>query len=118
MKTIQVVDDDVDRNLVPHDCCPGWGNMEVAAGRWSEIFEGDGGREAHNGGDVMLGSSTLTLTPLVDDSPSVRRSQPIFISSNRWGFSVGCLWRAVSQQEVGESPDAWLDFTRWRHYEE
>ncbi|XP_041829439.1 growth factor receptor-bound protein 7 [Melanotaenia boesemani] len=40
--------------------------MEVA-GNWTE----------------MLGSSTLTLAPLVADSPSVRRSQPILIPSNR-----------------------------------
>lgn len=57
--------------------------MEVAAGPWPEVFEGDDGTEARDGGDVLLGSSTLTLAPLVADSPSVRRSKPIFISSNR-----------------------------------
>lgn len=74
---------------------PSRGNMEVAAGPWSEIFEGDGGTEANSGGDVMLGSSTLTLTPLVAESPSVRRSQPIFISSNRWAvfLSPDCVAR-------------------------
>lgn len=68
---------------MPCDCPAGCGNMEVAAGPWPEVFEGDDGTEARDGGDVLLGSSTLTLAPLVADSPSVRRSQPIFISSNR-----------------------------------
>ncbi|XP_030255226.1 growth factor receptor-bound protein 7 isoform X1 [Sparus aurata] len=51
--------------------------MEVAAGPWTEVFEGS----ERNG--ESLGSSTLTLAPLVADSPSIRRSQPIFINSNR-----------------------------------
>lgn len=80
---------------MPCGCRACRGNMEVAAGPWSEIFEGDGGTEANSGGDVMLGSSTLTLTPLVAESPSVRRSQPIFISSNRWAvfLSPDCVAR-------------------------
>ncbi|KAG7219801.1 hypothetical protein INR49_005822 [Caranx melampygus] len=39
---------------------------------------------AAGGGEPLLGSSTLTLAPLVaDSSPVVRRSQPIVINSNR-----------------------------------
>ncbi|XP_032431289.1 growth factor receptor-bound protein 7 isoform X1 [Xiphophorus hellerii] len=33
--------------------------------------------------DVSLGCSTLTLSPLVPESPPLRRSQPILISTNR-----------------------------------
>ncbi|KAM4715572.1 growth factor receptor-bound protein 7 isoform 2-T2 [Anableps anableps] len=33
--------------------------------------------------EVSLGCSTLTLTPLVPESPPVRRSQPILITTNR-----------------------------------
>uniref|UniRef100_A0A8D3AFU3 Growth factor receptor bound protein 7 n=2 Tax=Scophthalmus maximus TaxID=52904 RepID=A0A8D3AFU3_SCOMX len=50
--------------------------MEVA-GPWTEVF---GGSERT---DVSDGAEALTLAPLVDDSPSVRRSQPILITSNR-----------------------------------
>lgn len=51
--------------------------MEVAAGPWTEVFEGSERTE------TSLGSSTLTLAPLVAEPPSLRRSQPIFINSNR-----------------------------------
>ncbi|XP_060950832.1 growth factor receptor-bound protein 7 [Limanda limanda] len=53
--------------------------MEVA-GPWTEVFERS---EESEGGGTLLQSSTLTLAPLLADSPSVRRSQPILISSNR-----------------------------------
>ncbi|XP_026207899.1 growth factor receptor-bound protein 7 [Anabas testudineus] len=56
--------------------------MEVA-GPWTEVFEGSERTEESGGADSLLGSSTLTLAPLVSDSPSIRRSQPIFITSNR-----------------------------------
>ncbi|XP_022070450.1 growth factor receptor-bound protein 7 [Acanthochromis polyacanthus] len=49
--------------------------MEVA-GPWTEVFEASDRQEASGG-------STLTLAPLVGDSPSIRRSQPILIASNR-----------------------------------
>ncbi|KAM3843228.1 growth factor receptor-bound protein 7 [Diretmus argenteus] len=55
--------------------------MEVA-GRWTEVFEGSE-RQDMSGEEVLLGSSTLTLAPLVADSPSIRRSQPILITANR-----------------------------------
>uniref|UniRef100_A0A7N6BNR8 Growth factor receptor bound protein 7 n=1 Tax=Anabas testudineus TaxID=64144 RepID=A0A7N6BNR8_ANATE len=57
--------------------------MEVA-GPWTEVFEGSERTEESGGADSLLGSSTLTLAPLVSDSPSIRRSQPIFITSNRY----------------------------------
>ncbi|XP_030018871.1 growth factor receptor-bound protein 7 [Sphaeramia orbicularis] len=53
--------------------------MEVA-GHWSEVF---GGSESSEGTENLLGSSTLTLAPLVADSPTIRRSQPILINTNR-----------------------------------
>ncbi|XP_029312136.1 growth factor receptor-bound protein 7 [Cottoperca gobio] len=53
--------------------------MEVA-GPWTEVFEGS---EMSGGSETLLGSSTLTLAPLVADSPSIRRSQPILITLNR-----------------------------------
>lgn len=60
--------------------------MEVA-GPWTEVFEGSERSEASAGrADALLGSSTLTLAPLIADSPSIRRSQPILISSNRYGI--------------------------------
>lgn len=57
--------------------------MEVA-GPWTEVFGGSEGTDEPEGGDALLGSSTLTLAPLVCDSPCVRRSQPIVIASNRY----------------------------------
>lgn len=57
--------------------------MEVAAGPWTEVFEGSERTETSGRAETLLGSSTLTLAPLVADPPSVRRSQPIFISSSR-----------------------------------
>ncbi|XP_076008423.1 growth factor receptor-bound protein 7 isoform X2 [Genypterus blacodes] len=56
--------------------------MEVA-GPWTEVFEGSERNETSGGASDLLGSSTLTLTPLIADSPSVRRSQPILITANR-----------------------------------
>ncbi|CAJ1081443.1 growth factor receptor-bound protein 7 [Xyrichtys novacula] len=58
--------------------------MEVA-GPWTEVFEGSERTEKPGQAETLLGSSTLTLAPLVPaESPSVRRSQPIIIiASNR-----------------------------------
>ncbi|XP_061563725.1 growth factor receptor-bound protein 7 [Cololabis saira] len=56
--------------------------MEVA-GMWTEVFEDSQRQEMSAGEEVLLGSSTLTLAPLVADSPSIRRSRPIRIGSNR-----------------------------------
>ncbi|XP_028286981.1 growth factor receptor-bound protein 7 [Parambassis ranga] len=56
--------------------------MEVA-GPWTEVFEASERTENSVGAETMLGSSTLTLAPLVPESPSIRHSQPILITSNR-----------------------------------
>eukprot|EP00064_Thunnus_orientalis_P014457 superscaffoldBa00002507_g14502 len=57
--------------------------MEVE-GPWTEVFEGsETVNEKSGGAETLLGSSTLTLAPLIADSPSIRRSQPILITSNR-----------------------------------
>ncbi|XP_041670807.1 growth factor receptor-bound protein 7 [Cheilinus undulatus] len=56
--------------------------MEVA-GPWTEVFEASERTEKPGRSDTLLGSSTLTLAPLVTESPSVRRSQPILITPNR-----------------------------------
>lgn len=53
--------------------------MEVA-GPWTEVF---GGSESPEEVESFLRGSTLTLAPLVADSASVRRSQPILITANR-----------------------------------
>ncbi len=60
------------------------GNMMEVAGPWTEVFEGSERTETSGGADTLLGSSTLTLAPLVADSPSIPRSQPILITSNRY----------------------------------
>lgn len=53
--------------------------MEVAAAApWTEVFEASDRKQP------SLGSSTLTLAPLVADSTAVRRSQPILIAPNRY----------------------------------
>ncbi|XP_071755281.1 growth factor receptor-bound protein 7 [Centroberyx gerrardi] len=57
--------------------------MEVA-GPWTEVFGGSDRQEPSGGEEALLGSSSLTLAPLVTDSPSVRRSQPILITANRF----------------------------------
>ena len=57
--------------------------MEVE-GPWTEVFDGSERKEASSGAEALLGGSTLTLAPLVTDSPSIRRSQPILITSNRY----------------------------------
>ncbi|XP_068161516.1 growth factor receptor-bound protein 7 [Antennarius striatus] len=57
-------------------------HMMELDGPWSEEFDSEMG-EKSGGADTMLGSSTLTLAPLVVDSPPIRRSQPIAISINR-----------------------------------
>ncbi|XP_020506174.2 growth factor receptor-bound protein 7 [Labrus bergylta] len=59
------------------------GIMMEVAGPWAEVFEGSEGTESPGRAETLLGSSTLTLAPLVAESPSVRRSQPILITSNR-----------------------------------
>uniref|UniRef100_A0A3P8VIU4 Growth factor receptor bound protein 7 n=2 Tax=Cynoglossus semilaevis TaxID=244447 RepID=A0A3P8VIU4_CYNSE len=56
--------------------------MEVAE-PWTEVFGSSERMENSEGADLLLSSSTLTLSPLVADSPSVHRSQPILITSNR-----------------------------------
>ncbi|KAM3591975.1 uncharacterized protein V6R79_010536 [Siganus canaliculatus] len=60
--------------------------MEVA-GPWTEVFEASDMKDSPDRADPLLGGSSLTLAPLVGDSPSVqrrhRRSQPIFITSSR-----------------------------------
>uniref|UniRef100_A0A8C6WIE9 Growth factor receptor bound protein 7 n=1 Tax=Neogobius melanostomus TaxID=47308 RepID=A0A8C6WIE9_9GOBI len=55
--------------------------MEVA-GPWTEVFEGSD-RNGSPEEESFLTGSTLTLAPLVSESASVRRSQPIFITANR-----------------------------------
>uniref|UniRef100_A0A1A8IXR3 Growth factor receptor-bound protein 7 n=2 Tax=Nothobranchius kuhntae TaxID=321403 RepID=A0A1A8IXR3_NOTKU len=55
--------------------------MEVTE-PWTEVFSGSERTESSGEGETLSGSS-LTLTPLISDSPSVRRSQPILIPSNR-----------------------------------
>lgn len=53
--------------------------MEVAAAApWTDMLELE-----RNQADTLLGGSSLTLAPLMADSVSVRRSQPIFITSSR-----------------------------------
>ncbi|XP_028332126.1 growth factor receptor-bound protein 7 [Gouania willdenowi] len=54
--------------------------MEVASGAWTEVFEASEQSEAE---EALLGGSTLTLAPLVVDTHTVRRSQPILIAPNR-----------------------------------
>ncbi|XP_024141558.1 growth factor receptor-bound protein 7 isoform X2 [Oryzias melastigma] len=56
--------------------------MEVE-GIYTEVFECSERKEGSGGADSLMVSSTLSLAPLVDSSPSVRRSQPILITSNR-----------------------------------
>ncbi|KAF7203745.1 growth factor receptor-bound protein 7 [Nothobranchius furzeri] len=55
--------------------------MEVTE-PWTEVFSGSERTESSGEAETLSGSS-LTLTPLISDSPSVRRSQPILIPSNR-----------------------------------
>uniref|UniRef100_H2SZ58 Growth factor receptor bound protein 7 n=1 Tax=Takifugu rubripes TaxID=31033 RepID=H2SZ58_TAKRU len=55
--------------------------MEVAAAApWTDMLERN---QASGRADTLLGGSSLTLAPLMADSVSVRRSQPIFITSHR-----------------------------------
>ncbi|XP_076616394.1 growth factor receptor-bound protein 7 isoform X2 [Chaetodon auriga] len=53
--------------------------MEVA-GPWMEVFER---KEKSGGAEALLGSSARTASPPPADSPSIRRSQPILITSHR-----------------------------------
>ncbi|XP_031696441.1 growth factor receptor-bound protein 7-like, partial [Anarrhichthys ocellatus] len=55
--------------------------MEVE-GPWKEVFEGSERKETSEEAEVLLGSSR-SVAPLVDWSPSIRRSQPIVINVNR-----------------------------------
>lgn len=55
--------------------------MEVA-GPWTEVFEGSD-RNGSPEDESFLRGSTLTLAPLVSESTSVRRSQPILITASR-----------------------------------
>lgn len=62
--------------------------MEVAAaGAWTDMFELER-NQVSGQAETWLGGSNLTLAPLVADSVSVRRSQPIFITSNRYDGSL------------------------------
>ncbi|MED6276821.1 hypothetical protein CHARACLAT_006831 [Characodon lateralis] len=56
--------------------------MEVAHTS-RKAFEGSLMKNSSPAEEVSLGISTLTLTPLIPESPPVRRSQPISITSNR-----------------------------------
>lgn len=57
--------------------------MEVAAAApWTDVFESERTQASSRVG-ASLGGSSLTLAPLMADSGSVRRSQPIFITANR-----------------------------------
>lgn len=57
--------------------------MEVAAAApWTDVLESER-NQVSGRAETLLGSSNLTLAPLMADSASVRRSQPIFITSNR-----------------------------------
>lgn len=59
--------------------------MEVAADApWTDMFESES-NQVPGLAETLLGSSNLTLAPLVADSTSVRRSQPILITSSRYG---------------------------------
>uniref|UniRef100_A0A8C8A3P1 Growth factor receptor bound protein 7 n=1 Tax=Oryzias sinensis TaxID=183150 RepID=A0A8C8A3P1_9TELE len=56
--------------------------MEVE-GIYTEVFECSERKEASAEADPGMLSSTLSLAPLLESSPSVHRSQPIRITSNR-----------------------------------
>ncbi|XP_034050542.1 growth factor receptor-bound protein 7 isoform X2 [Thalassophryne amazonica] len=56
--------------------------MEIE-GPWTEVFDGSDRKENPRAAETLLGSSSLTLAPLVADSLSIRRSQPILIAANR-----------------------------------
>ncbi|XP_029540359.1 growth factor receptor-bound protein 7 [Oncorhynchus nerka] len=58
--------------------------MEVQ-GQWAEVFEGSDRQEDSGGEGELLGSSTITLAPLVVNTPPppVRRSQPLVIRRSR-----------------------------------
>ena len=73
--------------------------MEVAADApWEDMFESER-KQVSGEAETLLSSSNPTLTPLVADSASVRRSQPIFITSNRYERCVpppnSCCLRAT-----------------------
>ncbi|KAF3853974.1 hypothetical protein F7725_014662, partial [Dissostichus mawsoni] len=68
---------------LPPDNAQSTGNMMEVAGPWTEVFEGSEMKDMSDGAETLLGSSTLTLAPLVPESPSIRRSQPILITVNR-----------------------------------
>ncbi|XP_053727826.1 growth factor receptor-bound protein 7 isoform X1 [Synchiropus splendidus] len=56
--------------------------MEVE-GSWTEAFDGSDINEGSGGTSHFLSSSSLTLAPLLTDGSSIRRSNPILITSNR-----------------------------------
>lgn len=58
--------------------------MEVQ-GQWVEVFEGSDRQEDSGGEGELLGSSTITLAPLVANPPPppIRRSQPLVIHRSR-----------------------------------
>lgn len=78
------------------------GMMEVAAAApWTDMFESER-NQVSGRAETLLGSSSLTLAPLMADSASVRRSQPIFITSNRFEG------RGHSNQLLHESQTSFL----------
>lgn len=75
--------------------------MEVE-GIYTEVFECSERKEASAEADPVMLSSTLSLAPLVESSPSVHRSQPIRITSNRYETPLTPLTEAT--QTVEPSP--------------
>ncbi|KAM9832370.1 growth factor receptor-bound protein 7 [Neosynchiropus ocellatus] len=61
--------------------------MEVE-GSWTEAFDDSDINEESGGSSHFLSSSSLTLAPLLADGSSIRRSNPILITSNRGNGSV------------------------------
>ncbi|KAM9425157.1 growth factor receptor-bound protein 7 [Pholidichthys leucotaenia] len=79
--------------------------MEVD-GPWTEGFEGFERKEESEGEEAPLGSSSLTLAPLVADSPSIHRSTPILITSNRSKESIALSAPSIPNPfpELSKSP--------------
>lgn len=80
--------------------------MEVAGDDpWTDMFESER-NQVPGLEETLLGSSNLTLAPLVADSTSVRRSQPILITSSRYGG------KGHSKQLLHESQTSFLFYLR------
>ncbi|XP_046888458.1 growth factor receptor-bound protein 7 isoform X1 [Hypomesus transpacificus] len=58
------------------------GHVMEIEGPWTEVFECSERKQDH-GEEELLGSSTLTLAPLVPRPPPVQRSQPLIITKSR-----------------------------------